>query len=713
MNRELISLMAGLLLIALQATANPVESGKVDLREWDAESEALVNLQGKWDFYWHRFVDPGNPPAASAKCYVPNSWNNRVQDTLFKALGYGTYRLRILLPEKEQDLALYMHEFSSSYRAFANGEKIGKMGIPGTNRKQAKPAFGTNTLYIPNASDTLDLVFHVSNYRRDKAGFWGDIELGKARQVQEAKLQTTLFEMFLFASILVIGLYHLLMFINRQRDYSALFFAVFAMLIALRLAVTGEYLIYHMLPLNWGLTFRLEYISFYAAVPLFGGYIYSLYQKEFWKPLLWIVSGIGVLAVGVVLVSPFLFFISTVEAFQVFTVLFSVYVFYLMIRGIIRKQRTSYVLLAGFLIFFATVFNDMLYVNGVIETGSYSPWGLFVFIFSQAYLISWRYSRSFKETEKLSRELNEININLENRVEERTREIRLQNQEINSQREELKAVADNLQETNNKLNDTNETLSKKNQAITQSIQYAKRIQHALMPSDLGNAFADYFVFYRPRDIVSGDFYWIRRKRSKIFMVVADCTGHGVPGAFVSLLGITFLNEAMQQKILPDAKMMLELQRKNVKETLNKSDKGRMRRDGMDMAVCIIDTQKREINYAGAHMPLYMIKDGAFYNYKPDRMPVSVHHKEHGFQQHFIPYNEDTRLYLFSDGIVDQIGNGEKREKFKPRRLRELLQNYYQRPMHEQKQVLENTFYNWKEGYPMQVDDLMVLGLRLQ
>jgi serine phosphatase RsbU (regulator of sigma subunit) len=318
------------------------------------------------------------------------------------------------------------------------------------------------------------------------------------------------------------------------------------------------------------------------------------------------------------------------------------------------------------------------------------------------------------ENEKLK---DQVNRELEQKVQERTREISEQKEEIESQRDEIEAQRDLL-------------FSQKKE-ITDSIGYAQRIQVAILPHKtfLDNLIPEYFVLFKPRDIVSGDFYWIKEVESKIVAVVSDCTGHGVPGAFMSMLGITLLNELFVEGNIGKPAAILEQLRTKVKAMLVQEGNIRDQKDGMDMAIAVIDQKRRELQFAGAYNPLYLIREmeqvtgkepgskspvkgeGAMlFELEGDKQPIGIHWEEKDFTNHIMTLKENDAVYLFSDGFVDQYG-GDQRKKFKTGRFKELLLSLQSESMAKQEKVLEEAFEKWR-GPNEQIDDVCVIGVRV-
>jgi CheY-like chemotaxis protein len=261
----------------------------------------------------------------------------------------------------------------------------------------------------------------------------------------------------------------------------------------------------------------------------------------------------------------------------------------------------------------------------------------------------------------------------------------------------------------------------KNRNLTSSIQYAKIIQNAVLPSDdfLRHYMPDSFIINLPRDIVSGDFYWIRQIEDLIMIAAADCTGHGIPGAFMSMLGIAFLSEISLNADWKNgykASDMLDELRIKVKLALHQDRRKDAVSDGMDIALCVIGLTNKQMQYAGANNPLYILrkKENDLFDiiiYRADKQPIATHIIENQFTNNEIQLFKEDKLYLFSDGYVDQFG-GEDNQKFLRKNFINLLLGIADFDMKKQKKVLLDTFYNWKSDRE-QVDDLLVIGMKIE
>jgi CheY-like chemotaxis protein/serine phosphatase RsbU (regulator of sigma subunit) len=263
-----------------------------------------------------------------------------------------------------------------------------------------------------------------------------------------------------------------------------------------------------------------------------------------------------------------------------------------------------------------------------------------------------------------------------------------------------------------------ELTNKQSKKITDSIQYARRIQKAVLPPEevFKNNFKDYFVLNKPKDIVSGDFYWVTSKDGILIVAAADCTGHGVPGAFMSMLGVAYLNEIVNKIAINkhisslNADEILNQLREMVISSLHQTGNLEDPKDGMDIALVIIDPEHKRIQYAGAYNPLYIVRDGKIIEYPADKMPVSYHQKRDvPFTRHEFDLKSNDSIYLFSDGYIDQFG-GDQGMKFMSGKFRDLILKIHTRPMSEQCDLLDKALNDWR-GKRQQLDDVLVIGLQ--
>jgi serine phosphatase RsbU (regulator of sigma subunit) len=305
-----------------------------------------------------------------------------------------------------------------------------------------------------------------------------------------------------------------------------------------------------------------------------------------------------------------------------------------------------------------------------------------------------------KERTKTIEEQNKVLTIQRDDLAKYNKEILMQKEEIESQRDEIEKQRDHI--------------FKQNEEITQSITYARKIQSAVMPSNevVGKLLSDYFILFRPRDIVSGDFYWMTERNNRVVVVAGDCTGHGVPGAFMSMMGVSFLNEIVNVDGQTQPDIILNSLREKIISTLYQMGKDGETRDGMDMSIIVFLRNTRTLMFAGAYNPLYLIRKGELIEHKADKMPVGVHPKEKvPFTLHNIKLEAGDNLYIFSDGYVSQFGGPDGR-KFMAKPFKELLVKIYGKSIQDQKTILEDTMDKWQNAYD-QVDDILVIGIAVK
>lgn len=248
--------------------------------------------------------------------------------------------------------------------------------------------------------------------------------------------------------------------------------------------------------------------------------------------------------------------------------------------------------------------------------------------------------------------------------------------------------------------------------ITDSIEYALRIQTALLPSlELFSDRIDHFVLYKPRDIVSGDFYWVAEiEESRHVIIAADCTGHGVPGAFMSMLGVSFLNEIILNKKIEQPDQIMNTLREDVIRSLKQVEESSGVKDGMDMCICLLDTKNNSLQFAGANNPLWIISRGELTEIKGDKMPVAIHTSMRPYTNHWVDLKEGDTFYIFSDGFADQFG-GQNQKKFLSKNLKRVLGELQQKSMMDQGAELDRIFEEWRKEVD-QVDDVTIIGVRV-
>jgi phosphoserine phosphatase RsbU/P len=302
------------------------------------------------------------------------------------------------------------------------------------------------------------------------------------------------------------------------------------------------------------------------------------------------------------------------------------------------------------------------------------------------FLIRQRYRLTIREiTSRLQLEKSKEIIEQERNI------VVAQNHEIERQKDELAEI---------------------NKEIKDSINYAKRIQSSFIPTEEAfvKHFKDAFVLFQPKDIVSGDFYWLYEHSGRIFYATADCTGHGVPGGFMTMLGLSFLEEIVEIKGETQVNEILNYLRDRIVTTLKQTGNVGENKDGMDIAMCCIEPSKKMLTYSAANNSVYIYRNADLIELKPDKQPVGFYHEPKPFTAKQFPLEEGDVIYTFTDGYADQFG-GPNGKKFKYRKLEDMLTQNSKLPFSDQKKILSDAINNWMANTYQQIDDILVIGVK--
>lgn len=312
---------------------------------------------------------------------------------------------------------------------------------------------------------------------------------------------------------------------------------------------------------------------------------------------------------------------------------------------------------------------------------------------------------AYRTKQKANRQLQILNAEINGQK----MEIEFKNEELNQQNDEIRAQRDEIDHQR-------KLIEERNREVMDSIHYAKRIQSAILPNKefLDALFFDYFVLFHPKDIVSGDFFWAGKRKNLTLIAAADCTGHGVPGAFMSMLGGSFLNEIVAKDDVLSTNQVLDNLRKYVIDSLQQKGVFGEQKDGMDLAFCALDTETNKLQFSGANNPCWVIRIESgipkILEFPPDKMPIAIYENMSPFTKHDIQLQKNDIFYIFSDGFYDQLG-GPNQKKMLKKRFRELLLQYCNLPMQEQREQLLKAHDRWR-GSQEQIDDILVIGVKI-
>ncbi len=686
-----------------------VEKGMINLQGYEFGKSDFVALDGEWQIKWMSFYTAGQMDTISRKHYgyVPGSWvNYTIDGKPCPAHGYMTYYLRVILrPSHPKRLGIRMQTAGTAYELFVDGRFVGSNGRVGINAEQTQDYYLPKIHEFDRDNDTLNIVIYVATFRYRKGGLWESVYLGLPQAVRSESERLIFFDIFLLGSLLMMAIYHVGLFALRRDDRLSLYFAILCFSMIIRLISTGEKLLIRWVEdFPWQWLIKLEFGSIMVAPIALTMFLDELYPKMMSR---WFRGGVVVIFsvfIAITLLtnsgtSSYLIILTNTLWTPVL-----LYILILVVRAAILRKPDSLVMALGIVISFIFVVNEILYNANILNTGYTLPWAIFIFFFWQAFLLSRRFSRAFLQISKLSEELRQINLTLENKVAQRTKELMDMTQEALELNREMQATLKIVE-------DQNKQIQVKNENITASINYARRIQQGILPTSeqLQAVLGDYFLIYEPKDIVSGDFYWCYSDGKVHFFALADCTGHGVPGAFMSLIGATLLSDLVRTNPESSPATLISQLHRAIRRVLRQE--GRMGQDGMDLALLKIIPSECKIEFAGSGRPLFYVSHGQSYFIRGGRSFVNIKDGDNAepFQEHVIVFDSDTMVYLYTDGFTDQFG-GELYTKYGMTRLHQLLSRNYDQPIEIQQEVLLNEFLNWKANFN-QTDDVSLVGFR--
>jgi serine phosphatase RsbU (regulator of sigma subunit) len=632
------------------------KSGVLDLSGVDFDKTGLISLDGEWNYTFGKLIYPSASPTEwETNFTLPAPWNGTLyRGKVLSEYGCASYRLNLVLPRDFDSICGFkITPICLSYRFFVNGKLVSHSGIPSEHRITYHPEWKPDTIVLRMQPGTNELVFQAANYDHVHGGIEYSILFGNAAQIvanHESLMGT---DLFLIGVLIIMGIYHLALFALRRKDFSALYFGIFCLLIALRTSVTGEKILEQMLPsIPFEVTTKFEYIPIPMCMYFFQVYMNVLFPAEVLSFQKWISEGSSILVFFLVLLFPQKIYGHIFPWYNLLMVAVMVLMLIMLVRAVLKKREGSYILSAGFLFIAVTMLNDILYVNQFIATGYYIPLGVFMFIFSQSFLLSQRFSKAFVKVEVMGDQLSLYSQDLEKQVQERT-------SELSGERNRLR---------------------QRNSEMESELVLAREIQTSFIPS--GNSMEHVAWFYRPMEAVGGDFFdFIHYADPDVLGVfISDVSGHGVPAALVTSMIKSSLLQAAPN--INDPAYLMEY--------MNEALLNRTAGHFVTAFYGIWNRKKREFLFcnAGHNCPFLLLGANRTEGIvcRESGLPLAVLENKL-LAENSKPYRNETmslpagsRLLLYTDGLIEtvrlsDIGKKGELEEFGtnelPKALREL------------------------------------------
>ncbi|MBL8019897.1 MAG: response regulator [Leptospirales bacterium] len=411
--------MSLLLACSSERKAAPVAvAGTMDLRNWNFQKDGPVLLNGEWDFYWRTFLEKDAPDGhrSAMPARVPGSWHELSDENgQLPVYGYASYRLKILLQPGDPELSIITGQMGTACSLAVDGRTVWEGGYPGKTKSESFASYRPALVSVPTHSEQLELTLRCSNFDHAlKAGFWNPLEIGKPHTMAEKWEAMIRLDWFAMGSLLIMGLYHLGLYSLRRKDRSALWFGLFCLLIALRSISVGTYYVSRSLPIEWfWLAAKLDFLSFYIATPVILLFLSNIFPEEVKGRFVTIICIVSSLASVFVVFTPQSWYTATLTAFEILIVVTGIYCAAQLILAVVRGRQGGRLFFAGFIVFFATIVNDILVQQMFVVGPQVSAYGLFFFVLCQAFLLSRRFADAFVKVEELSSDLELRNIKLQ------------------------------------------------------------------------------------------------------------------------------------------------------------------------------------------------------------------------------------------------------------------------------------------------------------
>jgi len=621
----------------------PVRKGVADISRWDYSSLGSVELNGDWEFYYGQLLEPEDFRKAStgkpSYIKVPNAWDSFVYNgKKIGSFGHGTYRLRIYTGS-DDPLNFKIMPPNSSYKVWANGIFYGECGRVGQRHEDEIPRYHLVVQSIKPVKGEIDLVIQVSNYSIYLGGMVLPVSAGPAEIVHAEKTSRIAFDVFIFASLLIISTYYLGLFLMRSSDRSNLFFSIFTLLLAARALVTNEMFLYQIFPnADWQMMYKIDFLATTLCVPVFIYFFYILYPAATNNLIrMFFVVCAGIYSFMIIFFDTRIYSTYLV-AYNIITIIGCFYVIYILVKAVIDRQEGAQLAFIGFMLLFATVVNDVLSVNSIIHTVQLSSLGVFLFILLQSLISSMKFANAYSRIEDLSH-------NLEIKVRTRTAE----------------------------LEHEKEMLRLRNSTIENELTIAKKIQKQIIPRH--SPVESIYAFYKPMDKVGGDFYDFLKYRDtdKIGIFVSDVSGHGVPAAFITSMVKTSILQAGTDREDPSCLLT------SLNELLLNQTGGHF----VTAFYGIYSPSTRDFLFSNSgHNPPYIISGGCVKTIEGNKsIPLAIMSNASlmaGSKQRLnttITFEKGSKVLFYTDGLTEAVSRNDSNCFFETILEKELLLKY--------------------------------------
>lgn len=605
-------------------------NGKIDLSGWDVSNEPVIYLTGEWEFYYNSFYTyedfHSDSPAVKEKLKderilgpLPGMWNSyEYKGKKLPGKGYGTYRLRVILPEDNEMFSVKVPGFTEAYSLYIN--TIFMEGRSKAGKTADESVIWPLSLYggFREPGNYHEIIIHVSNFYSQSGGLTRPVKLAHLRYLLIKEMFRNLVGALYIGALLIMAIYHFTLFLLRKEKKAYLYFSLFCFFFMWWVILIEPDLFYYLTKqIHWLYFAKINQILINGIFFVFlVEYIYSLYPSMVNPKIVRSIEIMYCILTFLIIIIPFQWLRQFVKFSSVLGIYPTVYLQYVMIKTVIKKEKGAWYTLIGHQIIVISGFVELLlFITDSQIEYSTTALGVLICIILLPIALAARYTNAYKRVKLFSREL-------EHKVIEKTEE-----------------------------------LQSKNSQIMDSIAYAGKIQSSILPTPelLTKFCTGHFVIYKPKDVVGGDFYWIKEWKEQDFLLaVGDCTGHGVPGAFMSMAVTTLLNRIVEDFHCFSPADILSHLNALMHRTLNKSS-DQTTDDGLDIALLYCSRADKKITFAGAKLSLMYMHEGIVREIRGDKQSIGYMGSRTDFlyTNHELTFDQKTAFYLTSDGIIHQ------------------------------------------------------------
>lgn len=640
-----------------------------DFSQIDFANDTSVTISGDWEFYWDTILGPSDISPNYSLEYLPEFWKNYGVNE-YSSTGCATFRTKIKLRRDRPILAFQLGDIHNSYNLFVNNELVRSVGHVTDSVKGSVPKWLPQFVVLDDTSEVLEITLQVSNFRHRNGGVQHAIVLGNVDYLLSVKESISLADLLLGGSCMVIGLFFFGMYFFYKKDKSTFYFGLFCFSFAVRVLIVGSRSLLIIMPwLPWEIAIRIEYLTLFLSVIFFLYFIYFSFREQTSKLLVQFISYIYLVIITGTIILPasiFTYFVIPNNLLLLGLIVYALIVYVKALRRKVFGSVWAIVSLGVLLIAVGLALSE--YANLFIPSPILVSSAFLAFIFAMSLIFAARFGKAFSDVES------------------------------------LKSAAD-IQ---------NHKISEQHDLIKDSIQYAKRIQAALLPSKkmIQEKLPNSIIYYNPQSVVSGDFYWYKyvENSNDVILAISDCTGHGVPGAFMSIVGISSLDKIVSTNPNISPSKILEQLNSEIREKLN-SDIDEKVQEGMDVIICRISLDTKSIVFSSALHKMTLIRNGKVTTYSGCRHFIGSHFKK-GFKfiEHTLALKKDDQIFMFSDGVYDQRGAATGKKLYL-KGFEEILVEMVNIPVSEQEDYLSSKIKNW-QGTAEQLDDMLVFGWKV-